>query len=57
MRLWGLVHGHIPVRLDIEYTGDTWSQANIEENSGMAVVIPAQKIIDVLMTKRLVLDR
>ena len=57
IRLLGLIHGHIEIRQEVEYTGESWSKGTVDVNSGVAVVIPAKTIKEVLMTDRLVEDR
>ena len=59
IRLLGLIHGHFPMEADVQVIGDAiLGQATVDVNAGIAVVVPAQKIIDLLMeTEELVNDR
>jgi hypothetical protein len=56
-RLLGLVHGHYSIPQDVNLMGDTTARGNVPVNAGMAIVIPAQKIIDTLMMDELVKER
>jgi hypothetical protein len=55
--LLGLVHGHYNITSDVEFVGDFLGRGEVPINAGMAVVVPSQKIIDVLMDDDLVKDR
>ncbi len=55
--LLGLVHGHYDIKSDVSFTGDFLGKGEVPVNAGMAVVVPSQKIIDVLMDDDLVTDR
>jgi hypothetical protein len=51
----GLVHGHHDIVQDVNMLGDIGGTVPL--NAGMAVVVPSQKIIDVLMDEELIRDR
>ena len=56
--LLGLVHGHYYIDQDVAFTGDIfYGSGKVPVNAGMAVVVPAQKIIDTLMLPELVEKR
>ncbi len=55
--LLGLVHGHYPMKTEVDFTGDFLGSATVDLNAGMAVVIPAQDIVDLLMREEVVKDR
>jgi hypothetical protein len=57
--LLGLIHGHYPIKQEVKFLGDIADQgsASVDINSGIAIVIPAQKIIDTLMQEHLVEER
>jgi hypothetical protein len=55
--LLGLVHGHYEIKQDVAFLGDILGSGKVPVNAGMAAVIPAQKVIDVLMTEELVEER
>ena len=55
--LLGLVHGHYEIKQDVAFIGDILGSGKVPINAGMAVVIPAQKIIDTLMQEELVEER
>lgn len=55
--LLGLVHGHYAINSDVSFTGDFLGRGEVPVNAGMAVVVPSQRIIDVLMDDELVADR
>lgn len=52
--LLGLVHGHYEIEQDIAFVGDILGSGKVPINAGIAVVIPAQRIIDTLMDEELV---
>jgi len=54
--LLGLIHGHHNIEQEIESLGDIGS-ARVPINAGIAVVVPAQKIIDVLMEEEFMKER
>ncbi len=56
-QLLGLVHGHFNLKADVAFTGDVYGTAFVPVNAGIAVVIPAQKIMDTLMDEELAEDR
>lgn len=56
-RLLGLVHGHFNVSENVQLVGEIAARGSVPINAGMAIVVPAQKIIDLLMTEELVEDR
>jgi hypothetical protein len=56
-RLLGLVHGHFDIKTDVAFSGDVYGSAHVPLNAGVAIVIPAQKIVDTLMQEELVEDR
>jgi hypothetical protein len=55
--LLGVVHGHYEIKQDVAFIGDILGSGKVPINAGMAVVIPAQKIIDTLMQEALVEER
>ncbi len=55
--LLGLVHGHHNIEEEVSFIGDILGKGKVPINAGIAVVVPAQKIIDVLMHEELVKDR
>lgn len=55
--LLGLVHGHYEIKQDVAFIGDILGSGKVPLNAGIAVVIPAQKIIDTLMQEELVAER
>jgi hypothetical protein len=56
-RLFGLISAHFNIPTDVKVTGDFFGSAVAPVNAGIAVVTPAQKIIDLLMEEELVEDR
>lgn len=46
--LLGLVHGHYEIEQDVAFIGDILGSGKVPLNAGMALVIPAQHIIDTL---------
>lgn len=55
--LLGLVHGHYEIPQDVAFIGDILGSGRVPINAGMALVIPAQAIIDTLMDPDLVHER
>jgi len=55
--LLGLVHGHYEIEQDVAFIGDILGSGKVPLNAGVAVVVPAQKIIDTLMQAELVEER
>jgi hypothetical protein len=55
--LLGLTHGHYEIKKSVAFIGDIIGSGKVPVNAGMAIVIPAQKIIDTLMQEELVLAR
>ena len=55
--LLGVVHGHYEIKQDIAFIGDILGSGKVPINAGIAVVVPAQKIIDALMREELVEER
>jgi hypothetical protein len=53
----GLVHGHYDIEQEVAFTGDILGSGRVPVNAGIAIVIPAQKIIDILMDEELVAQR
>jgi hypothetical protein len=49
--LLGLVHGHFDIETKVEFIGDMPGSGHVNQNAGIAAVIPAQKIRDTLMEK------
>ncbi len=47
-RLLGLVHGHYVVRQPLRQKGDEFPDAHVPLNSGIAILIPATKIVEIL---------
>jgi hypothetical protein len=56
-QLLGLVSGHFNLMADVAFSQDIGAKANVPLNTGIAIVIPAQKIIDALMNDELVAER
>lgn len=52
--LLGLVQGHYEILQDAALPGDILEKVSVPINSGIAVIIPAQKIMDTLMQEELV---
>lgn len=54
-KLLGMVQGHIPVREKVRFRGDIIDpdDPRVNVNSGIAIVVPAKTIREVLMDKRL----
>jgi len=46
----GLVHGHYKIDEDVDFVGDILGSGSVGINSGIAVVIPAHKISELLLT-------
>ena len=55
--LLGLVHGHYEIEKHVAFVGDIVGRGQVPINAGMAIVVPAQKIIDTLMQEELVDER
>jgi hypothetical protein len=55
-RLLGLVAGHFNVRQDIAFAYDETSE-DLAVNSGMAIVVPTEELIDLLMDESLMEER
>lgn len=55
--LLGLTHGHYEIKKDVAFIGDILGSGKVPVNAGIAVVIPAQKIIDTLMQEELLEER
>jgi hypothetical protein len=55
--LLGLVSAHYEIKSDVKFLGDILGSGSVPLNAGMALVIPAQHIIDVLMSEDLVKER
>ena len=55
--LLGLVHGHYEIKQDVAFIGDILGSGKVPINAGMALVVPAQRIIDTLMQQELVEQR
>jgi len=53
-QLLGLVQGHFDLKADVAFANDSYGSAHVPLNAGVAVVIPAQKIVDTLMEEELV---
>ncbi len=49
----GLVQGHYEIGKDVEFLGDMLGSGKVPVNTGMAIVIPAQKILDMLLLPQL----
>ncbi|MFC1908948.1 hypothetical protein ACFLXD_03695 [Chloroflexota bacterium] len=47
--LLGLTQGHFDIPKDVIFTGDILGTGEVPLNAGIAVVIPAEKIIETLM--------
>src|SRR5215203_3888527 len=55
--LLGLVHGHFDIETQVEFIGDMPGSGHVNQNAGIAAVIPAQKIRDTLMEREFVEER
>jgi hypothetical protein len=55
--LLGLVHGHFDIVTKVEFIGDMPGSGRVNQNAGIAAVIPAQKIKDTLMEGEFVEER
>ena len=55
--LFGLAQGHFDISQNVKFIGDILGSGTVPVNSGMAAVIPSQKIIDTLMMEELVEQR
>jgi len=57
--LLGIVHGHFSKRQELKLLGSISNEGggNVKMNLGMAIVIPAQKIVDLLMREDFVAER
>jgi hypothetical protein len=55
--LLGVVHGHYDIHREIEFVGDVLGGGKVPINAGIAIVIPAQKIAELLMQDDLVQER
>lgn len=53
----GLVHGHWGIKQEIKDKYDSLGEVDIPINAGIVVVVPSQKIIEVLMTEELMKER
>jgi hypothetical protein len=56
-KLLGLVNGHYDMDTDVKFMGDMPGSGKVPLNTGIAIVIPAQKILDLLATPELVEER
>lgn len=56
-QLLGIVSGHFNLEADVAFTEDIGAQANVPINTGIAIVIPSQKILDLLMEEEVVVER
>ena len=55
--LLGLVHTHMNIDQELELSGETLAAGTIDVDYGISVVVPAQRILDVLMMDELELLR
>lgn len=55
--LLGLVHTHMNIDQELELSGETLAAGTIDVDYGVSVVVPAQRILDVLMMDELELLR
>jgi hypothetical protein len=55
--LLGLVHGHYELPQPVDLTGDIFGSGKVSMNAGIAVVIPAQAITELLMSEDEVAQR
>jgi hypothetical protein len=55
--LLGVTHGHFDIEQKVKLVGTGGGEGAVDLNAGIAVVIPAQKVIDQLMHKDLVARR
>jgi len=55
--LLGIVQGHYEIKSDVAFLGDILGSGKVPVNAGMAVVVPAQEINDILMDEELVAAR
>jgi len=55
--LLGLVHGHYEIEQDVDFLGDALVTGKVPVNAGLSVVMPAQRITEVLMDDEWVAQR
>lgn len=55
--LLGLVQGHHEIKQEVAFIGDILGTGKVPINAGIAVVVPSQKIIDLLMQEEPVEER
>jgi hypothetical protein len=55
--LLGLVHGHFDIETKVKFIGDMPGSGHVNQNAGIAAVIPAQKIRETLMEREFVEER
>lgn len=46
--LLGLVHGHMPIKQEVEFVGDIPGGGKVSLNTGIALVVPSQRIEEML---------
>lgn len=56
-KLLGLVSGHFDVQQQVAFKNDLELQASVATNTGLAMVVPAQKIVDLLQSDGIVEER
>ena len=56
-KLLGLVHGHYDISQPVAFSGDIFGSGKVPVNAGIAIVVPSQKIIDLLMGDELADER
>ncbi len=55
--LLGLVQGHQEIKSEVAFIGDVLGSGKVPVNAGIAVVVPAQEIHDLLMSEVVVTER
>lgn len=55
--LLGLVQGHQEIKSDVAFIGDVFGTGKVPVNAGIAVVVPAQEIHDLLMSEGVATER
>jgi hypothetical protein len=55
--LLGVVHGHHEIHAPVDFSGDVLGTGKVPISAGVAIVVPAQKIIDVIMGPELAEER
>lgn len=56
-KLLGLVHGHYSIEKDADFIGDSDQTRSLAANAGIAVIVPAHKIMEVIDDDKLAKER